>query len=91
MQPTFGCRLWNLAFEQNVDFLSEVARKMVMEDVASWISGVTVSGVDVTLLKSDGVRDDRDIYRLHIAISFMVDATKQLDTIELDVDSGTLN
>lgn len=91
MQPTFGSRLWTLNFEPNMEILTEMAQRIVAEDVAAWVPGVTVTNIDVSLLKSEQSLDDRDIYRLHIALDFVVDTTKQTDTIELDVDSGTLN
>jgi phage baseplate assembly protein W len=91
MQPTFGSRLWTLNFEQNLDFAAEAAKRIVAEDIAAWVPGVTVTDIDVSLLKSDKSINDRDIYRLHIALNFVVDTTKQTDTIELDVDSGILN
>jgi phage baseplate assembly protein W len=90
MQPTFGTRLWTLVFEQNVEALPEIAKKIVEEDISSWVPGVTVVDIDVSLLKSDQSIDDRDIYRLHIAVRFVVDATRQLDTVEFNVDN-TLN
>ena len=90
MQPTFGTRLWTLAFEQNVDALPEIAKKIVEEDISAWVPGVTVVDVDVSLLKSEQSTDDRDIYRLHIAVRFVVDTTRQIDTVEFNVDN-TLN
>ena len=87
MQPTFGCRLWTLVFEQNIDSIAEVARNIVAEDVANWITGVTVTNVDVSLLKNDESTDDRDIYRLHVVINFVVNATKEADSIALNVDN----
>ena len=87
MQPTFGTRLWTLAFDQNTAMLPDIARKTIVEDINIWIPGVTVVNVDVNPLKSDKTTDDRDIYRLHIAVQFLVNATKQTDTIEVNVDS----
>ena len=34
LQPTFGTRLWNLSFEQNVDTLKDQAINIVNEDIA---------------------------------------------------------
>jgi len=47
MNPTFGCRLWNFVFEPNDDFLPDKVGKVIKEDVASWIPGVTVASVNV--------------------------------------------
>ena len=90
MQPTFGSRLWTLAFEQHTDVLVEMARRIVTEDISSWVPGVTVTFVDISLLKSELSTDDRDIYRLHISVNFVVNTTKQADTIELNVENSTL-
>lgn len=90
MQPTFGTRLWNLVFEQNVDALPEIAKKIVEEDISIWIPGVTVVNVDISLLKNQQSINDKDIYRLHIAVRFVVDTTRQIDIVEFNVDN-TLN
>lgn len=86
MQPGFGSRLWTLAFEQNTEMIQEMARRIVEEDIGLWVPGVTVTFTDVSTLKSEQSQDDRDIYRLHISVQFVVNATKQTDTIELNVD-----
>lgn len=87
MQPTFGSRLWNLVFEQNVDTLREQAVQIVSEDIATWIPNVTVIDASADLLKSDQSRDDRDIYRLNIAVTFMVNMTKQKDTVMVTIEN----
>ena len=86
MQPTFGSRLWNLAFEQHTDIIEENARRIVDEDISLWVPGVSVIHTDVSLLKSEQSQDGRDIYRLYISVQFLVNITKQMDTIELNVD-----
>lgn len=87
MQPTFGSRLWSLVFEQNVDTLKEQAIQIVSEDIATWIPNVTVVDATADLLKSNQSRDDRDIYRLNIAVTFMVNMTKQKDTVMVTIDN----
>lgn len=88
MQPLFFCRLWNLAFEQNTDIITEIAKNIIEEDITSWIPGVTILNTDVSLLKREQSIDNRDIYRLHIVVEFMVNSTKQSDSIELNVDNN---
>lgn len=89
MQPTFGTRLWNLLFEQNVDTLKDQAIKIVGEDIASWIPNVTIIDITADLLKSDEVISNRDIYMLRIAVSFMVTMTKQVDTVVVTINNVT--
>jgi len=88
-QPTFGTRLWNLTFEQNVDTLTDVAENIVAEDVAMWIPNVTVLNVTATLFTTDQITADKDIYRLDIAVQFMVNMTKQTDTVNITINSTT--
>src|ERR1041385_4296359 len=87
MQPTFGSRLWNLAFEQNLDSLTSISSNIVREDISRWISGVNINDVTTKIFKSDETNGDRDIYRLHISIVFTVNSTGQSDTMELVIDS----
>lgn len=89
MQPTFGTRLWTLVFEQNLDTLKEQAVNIVSEDMAMWIPSVTVKDVTADILKSDQSVSDADIYMLHIAVSFMVNSTKQTDTVVVNINNVT--
>lgn len=89
MQPTFGTRLWNLLFEQNIDTLKDQAINVVTEDIASWIPNVTVLDITADLLKSDEVISNKDIYMLRIAVSFMVNVTKQVDTVVVTINNTT--
>lgn len=89
MQPTFGSRLWNLLFEQNVDNLPEIASNIVKEDISMWIPNITVIDVTANLYKSDQTSSDRDIYRLQVAVIFMLNMTKQQDTVTITVDNVT--
>lgn len=88
-QPTFGSRLWNLTFEQNVDTLSDVAEQIVVEDISLWIPGVTVTDVTATLFSSDQIQADRDIYKLEIAVEFMINMTKQIDIVKININNTT--
>jgi phage baseplate assembly protein W len=89
MQPTFGTRLWNLLFQQNVDTLKDQAINIVNEDIASWIPNVTVIDITADLLKNDEVSANQDIYMLRIAVSFMVNMTKQVDTVVVTINNTT--
>jgi hypothetical protein len=89
MQPTFGSRLWNLLFEQNVDTLPDIAANVVKEDISMWIPNITVVDVTANLYKSDQTSADRDIYRLQVAVIFMLNMTKQQDTVTITIDNVT--
>jgi len=90
MQPTFGSRLWNLVFEQNVDSLTDIAENIVREDINLWIPNVSVLKVRSTLLKSDQSTTDQDIYRLQVNVAFMLNMTKQQDIINITINNVTL-
>jgi phage baseplate assembly protein W len=89
MQPTFGSRLWNILFEQNIDTLPDIATNIVKEDISMWIPNVTVVDVTANLYKSDQSSQDRDIYKLQLAVVFMLNITKQQDTVTIQIDNVT--
>ena len=89
-QPTFGTRLWNLIFEQNIDTLKDQAVNIVTEDINSWIPNVTINAVTANLLTTDQIISNRDIYMLEIAVSFTVNLTKQYDTVVVVINNTTL-
>ncbi len=89
-QPTFGSRLWNLTFEQNIDTLTDVAENVVAEDISMWISNVTVLNVTATLYSDDQILADKDIYKLDIAVQFMINMTKQKDIVNITINNTTI-
>lgn len=89
MQPTFGSRIWNIIFEQNIENLSDIAENVIKEDVTMWIPNVTVINVTSNVLKNDSSIKNIDIYRLHIAVQFILNMTKQKDTVTVIVDNIT--
>lgn len=89
MQPTFGSRLHSLLFEQNVEILPEIASNIIKEDISMWIPNVTVINITSTLLKNEERQGDIDIYRLSIKVDFMLNLTKQKDTVTVVVDKIT--
>ena len=86
-QPTFGCRLWNITFEQNIDTLSDIANNIISEDISMWISNATVIDVTSTLYSNEEISHDKDIYKLNIAVKFMINMTKQEDTINITINN----
>ena len=89
-QPTFGTRLWNLIFEQNVDTLKDQAINIVGEDIATWIPNVTVNDITANLLTTDQIIVDKDIYMLEIAVSFTINVTKQTDTVVVTINNASI-
>jgi len=87
MQPTFGSRLWNIVFEQNVDTLKDQAVNIVTEDIFSWIPNVTLTDVTANLLTTDQITANKDIYMLNIAVTFMLNMTKQTDTVVVTINN----
>lgn len=86
-QPTFGTRLWSLVFEQNIDTLKDQAVNIVSQDISSWIANVTVTDVTATLLTSNQINSNTDMYMLQIEVDFLVNLTKQSDTVIVTVNS----
>ncbi len=88
MQPTFGSHLWDIIFEQNTEDLPEIAVNTIREDITAWIPNVTVIDVTAQVLKNDQSIQNTDIYRLYIAVQFMLNMTKQTDTVTITVDNN---
>jgi phage baseplate assembly protein W len=86
MNPTFGCRLWNIVFEPNDDFIAKKVESVIREDIATWIPGVSVNSVQVKTQDNDSSTDLRDIYKLYIIVSFSIDAINEDDSVELTLD-----
>jgi phage baseplate assembly protein W len=87
-QPTFGTRLWTLIFEQNMDTLKDQAINVVSEDIASWVPNVTVTDVTAKLLTNNQINSNTDMYMLEIAVDFMVNLTKQTDTVIVTINNA---
>ena len=88
MQPTFGCRLWNVVFDQNDDVLSEKVNNIIQEDIYRWIPGVAVDDISVNYYSDDETKDARDIYKLYIVVKFTITSIKQSDVVEIYLDKG---
>jgi len=88
MQPTFGSRLWTVVFEQNVEMLKEVITNIVTEDIARWVDGVTVKEVELKVPQTSETIDYRDIYKLYVTVTFVVNVTQQEGTVDIIINSG---
>lgn len=86
MNPTFGSRLWTAVFEQNDDFIAKKVESIIREDVTEWIPGIAVKSVDVKYLNDDQSTDLRDIYKLYIVVTFIIDNISATDSVELTLD-----
>jgi phage baseplate assembly protein W len=86
MNPTFGSRLWNAVFEQNDEFIAKKVESIIREDVTQWIPGITVKSVDVKYLNDDQSVNLRDIYKLYIVVTFIIDNISATDSVELTLD-----
>ena len=85
MNPAFGCRLWSLVFEPNDDLVLTKVRDIIKEDIARWIPGVSVASIDVGT-NAGGSSQDVDIYKLHIAVKFVIDSINQSDVVNIDLN-----
>lgn len=83
MNPAFGCRLWEVIFEQNDDILPSKVRNIITDDISRWVPGVSVSSVEVKYFENDASINLKDIYKLYIAVVFIIDAIKQEDVVEI--------
>ena len=88
MNPTFGCGLWNVVFEPNDDFIPTKVEKIITESISRWIPGVSVTSVNVKYFEDDKSIDLRDIYKLYIAVKFVVESINQEDVVEIILDTG---
>ena len=88
MNPTFGCRLWNIVFEPNDSFIPDKVGNAIKEDVSQWIPGVSVTSVDVKYFNDDQTSKSTDIYKLYIAVKFTVEAINQSDVVEIILDTN---
>ena len=86
MNPTFGCRLWNIVFEPNDSFIPEKVSKIIKEDISRWIPGVSVTAVDVKYFQNDQSVDLRDIYKLYIVTTFVVESINKEDVLGITLD-----
>lgn len=88
MNPTFGCGLWNVVFEPNDDFIPKKVEKIISDDIARWIPGVSVTSIDVKYFEDDQSINLRDIYKLYIVVKFVVESIKQEDVVEIILNAG---
>lgn len=90
MNPTFGCRLWNITFEQNDSFIPTKIESIIKEDISQWIPGVKVETVDVKYFEDDKSIDLKDIYKLYIVVQFIIPSINQSDVVEIVLNKSKI-
>jgi phage baseplate assembly protein W len=88
MQPTFGCRLWNVVFEQNDEVVPEKINNIIREDVSRWIPGVVVKDITTKYYSGNETTDGRDIYKLYVVVKYTIVSINQSDVVEIYLDKG---
>jgi phage baseplate assembly protein W len=83
MNPTFGCGLWNVVFEQNDSFIASKVENIIKQDIMQWIPGVTVSSVNVNYMENETTSQLQDSYILYIAVTFVIDSINQSSVVEI--------
>ena len=86
LNPTFGSRLWTIVFEPNDDFIAKKVENVIREDITQWIPGSSVSSVQVNYINGDQSSNLRDIYKLYIVVSFVIDSINASDSVTLTLD-----
>ena len=86
LNPTFGSRLWTIVFEPNDDFIAKKVENVIREDITQWIPGISVSSVQVNYINGDQSSNLRDIYKLYIVVSFVIDSINASDSVTLTLD-----
>lgn len=83
MQPTFGCRLWNMVFEPNVEVVESKVNNIIREDISNWIPGVSVKNITTKFYSEEERRDSIDIYKLYVVVEFIINSINQSDVVEI--------
>jgi phage baseplate assembly protein W len=86
MNPTFGCRLWTVVFEPNDEFIAKRVKTIINEDITQWIPGITITSVDVEYINNEQSVNLKDIYKLYIVVTFVINSINVSDTVELTLD-----
>lgn len=71
-QPLFGSRLQQSIFEQNLDSNPEILKKIIIDDVKTWIPEVNIINVNLKLT-DDQKNTLKNNYMIYITITFEVD------------------
>lgn len=90
MNPSFGCNLWNVIFEQNDQFILEKIKTTISNDITRWVPGVSVSNVEVKYFDDDKTVAPQDTYKLYITVHFIVPAINKEDSVEIILNTGKI-
>ncbi len=89
MQPLFGCRLYDVVFEQNTGILEEYIINLIRDDIASWIPNVTINKTDVKFFKNE-LYNNIDSYKIYVSVNFTVNSTNKTDNIDVVINTNKL-
>lgn len=90
MQPSFGCRLWNMLFEPNDGIIPEKINNIIRDDIIKWIPGVSVKDITVNYYSDDETIKAKDMYKLYIVVKFTITSINQDDVVEIYLDKGKI-
>lgn len=80
-KPAYGCRLWTVLFEQNEDFIEDIASDIITQDIETWLPEISVIRVQVGRSS-----EDIDIYSLGVTIIFRVSSDSEAQSLFIDVN-----
>lgn len=86
--PLFGCRLWTTVFEPNDGLLDVKVRNILTEDISKWIGGISIGKITILTNNPNGNTNLTDSYILYINVQFTINATNQVDSIDLVINSN---
>ena len=83
MNPTFGSDLNKVIFEFSNEDIIPIVDGVVRSDIQTWMPYITVKSVTVDIRS-----EYRDIYAIHIQISFTIDqiGISEIQTVDFVVD-----
>jgi len=68
LQPTFGCRLFEILFQPNVSELKDEIKHIILQPVNFWLPYITIDEVDVVTNEDD----PNLIHHVQITITFSI-------------------
>jgi hypothetical protein len=84
--PTFGTRLYNYLFEQNVSEFEDILKTVIKEDVETWFPNVFVNQVFLDYPPGQKTKDN-DNYIIRIRVQF--NYNNQSSSFSFDVTNNT--
>jgi len=85
--PSFGCRLWTIVFDQNDNLLTTKVQNILKEDISKWLGGISIGEITILTNNPNGNTNLTDSYILYINVQFIITKTNQIDNIELIINT----